>query len=365
MVYFMIDWHFPRPELAARLLGDLFDRGLARQAFFGRRRIGKTEFLNRDLLPAAHDKGVHAIYCSMWEIPPQPHLALIHALRRASATRPGLMQRVSLSGGLSGLNLNVAPVAEARVPPITASDLIQVSEAFAEWQARLRGQPALLILDEIQHLATDNAFASFAAQLRTLLDQADQPLHVIFTGSSQTDLRRLFQDPRAAFYNFTQVAEFPVLGDAFVEHLCSTYARITRQTIAAADVRRVLDETAGNALITSGLVQQLALTLSTDVAGVWNAYKAEMTAPDGYLWGVWTGLAASDRLVYRLSREGVPLFGEQALDAYRKAGFSRGTAQQALARLESRGLLIKTGRGVYEAGLPLLDDWLQGGQAPD
>lgn len=361
----MIDWHFPRPELASRILGDLYDRGLLRQAFFGRRRIGKTEFMNRDLLPAAAAKGVHAVYCSMWEIPSQPHLALIHALRRASAERPGLLQRVSLSGGLSGINMSLAPLSEAKVPPITAVDLIQVSEAFNGWQTQLKGQPALLILDEIQHLATDAAFGSFAAQLRTLLDQNGEQLRVIFTGSSQTDLRRLFQDPRAAFYNFTQVSDFPVLGDDFVEHLCTIYQRITRQKLKAADVRLVLDETAGNALLTAGLVQQLTLTLSTDVAGTWTAYKAEMTSPDGYLWTLWAGLAPSDKLVYRLSRQGLPLFGEQALEAYRQAGFSRGTAQQALARLEARGLLNKAGRGQYEAGLPLLDEWLKSGEAPE
>lgn len=361
----VIDWHFARPQLAARILGDLYDRGVLRQAYFGRRRIGKTEFLNRDLLPAAREKGVYTVYCSMWEIAPQPHLALVHALRRASADSPGLLQRLSVSGGLSGVSLSLAPASDARPQPVTASDLIQVSEAFADWLQQLRGQPALLVLDEIQHLATDTGFSPFATQLRTLLDQAGEQLRVIFTGSSQADLRRLFQDPRAAFYNFTQVVDFPLLGDDFVEHLCQTYARITRQQLDPRGLRQVLDETAGNALVTAGLVQQLTLTLSSDVEGVWAAFKAEMTAPDGYLWSVWAGLSASDRLVYRLSRQGLPLFGEQALEQYRQAGFSRGTAQQALARLEARGLLIKTGRGQFDAGLPLLDQWLASGAAPD
>lgn len=360
-----IDWHFARPQLAERLLGDLFDRGVRRQAFFGRRRIGKTEFLNRDLLPAAHDKGVQAIYCSMWEVAPQPHLALVHALRRASADSPGLWQRLSVSGGLTGVNLSLAPAAEARAVPVTASDLIQVSEAFADWQQRLRGGPGLLVLDEIQQLATDAAFSPFASQLRTLLDQAGEQVRVIFTGSSQADLRRLFQDPRAAFYNFTQVSDFPVLGDDFVQHLCQTCERITRLRLDEAAVRQVLDETAGNALITAGLVQQLTLTLSDDVLGAWQAFKAEMTAPDGYLWSLWNGLPPSDKLVYRLSRQGLPLFGEQALEQYRQAGFSRGTAQQALARLEARGLLIRTGRGQFDAGLPLLDQWLASDTAPE
>lgn len=42
-------WHFPRTELAKQILG-MFETGLASSlTFFAPRRMGKTEFLRKDL----------------------------------------------------------------------------------------------------------------------------------------------------------------------------------------------------------------------------------------------------------------------------------------------------------------------------
>ncbi|HMI73304.1 MAG TPA: hypothetical protein VK495_01285 [Steroidobacteraceae bacterium] len=45
-------WHYPRPKLAEKYL-KVFDIGLiAAQGLFAKRRMGKSEFLEKDLLPA-------------------------------------------------------------------------------------------------------------------------------------------------------------------------------------------------------------------------------------------------------------------------------------------------------------------------
>lgn len=356
----MMDWHFYRPELASRILGDLFDRGIARQAYFGRRRIGKTEFLTKDLLPAAKEKGVHALYCSFWELPEQPQLALIKALTQSLPQKPGLFQRFSFSAGLTGITAALTPSAVGKIPNIPTADLIEVSNAFGDWVSRLKGQAGLIILDEIQHLATNDAFNAFSSQLRTLLDQAGNNIRVIFTGSSQTDLRRLFQDPRAAFYSFSQVSDFPVFGEDFVNHVCQCFQKVTGLTLKAEAVSRVLEESAGNAQLTIGLVQNLALVKSTELQKVWEEYKDEQVQPNGDLWLLWEKQHKLDKLVYRQFLSGNALFGETALAAYKKAGYSRGSAQQAIARLETSGLLVKVNRGEYQSGLPLLESWLRG-----
>ena len=98
----MIDWHYPRPELAQAHLAQLFDQGLSRLAFFGRRRIGKTEYLRRDLIPAAQAKGVvDTFYCSFWENKDHPQLALIRALQDA------LPEKQAKAKAKAGLNLGV------------------------------------------------------------------------------------------------------------------------------------------------------------------------------------------------------------------------------------------------------------------
>jgi hypothetical protein len=44
-------WHYPRPELASKYL-QVFDVGLSSaRALFAKRRMGKSEFLEQDLIP--------------------------------------------------------------------------------------------------------------------------------------------------------------------------------------------------------------------------------------------------------------------------------------------------------------------------
>jgi len=55
-------WHFPRPDLAQSYLRS-FDLGLtSARRLFARRRMGKSEFLKHDLLPAAMHDGYLAAY---------------------------------------------------------------------------------------------------------------------------------------------------------------------------------------------------------------------------------------------------------------------------------------------------------------
>lgn len=57
-------WHFPRTELATHDLG-MFDTGLASAlTFFAPRRMGKTEFLRKDITPVAETGGWQVFYFS-------------------------------------------------------------------------------------------------------------------------------------------------------------------------------------------------------------------------------------------------------------------------------------------------------------
>ena len=69
-------WHFPRPELARGYLHG-FDLGLtSARGLFARRRMGKSEFLKHDLLPAAVHAGYLAAYTNLWDATDHPGQAL-------------------------------------------------------------------------------------------------------------------------------------------------------------------------------------------------------------------------------------------------------------------------------------------------
>jgi hypothetical protein len=59
-------WHFARPLLAKQYLGE-FDLGLiSARALFAKRRMGKSTFLERDLIPAAKQAGYMTPYLNLW-----------------------------------------------------------------------------------------------------------------------------------------------------------------------------------------------------------------------------------------------------------------------------------------------------------
>ncbi len=71
------NWHFPRPLLAKKYL-DLFALGLtSARGLFARRRMGKTEFLKKDFIPAATAQGYTAVYVNLWDLETDPVLAAV------------------------------------------------------------------------------------------------------------------------------------------------------------------------------------------------------------------------------------------------------------------------------------------------
>ncbi len=76
-------WHYPRPKLAKKYL-KVFDIGLiAAHRLFAKRRMGKSEFLEKDLLPAARKHGYFTAYLNLWDARKHPAHSLIGALALA------------------------------------------------------------------------------------------------------------------------------------------------------------------------------------------------------------------------------------------------------------------------------------------
>lgn len=80
-------WHFARPALARKYV-DTFEVGLiSAQALFAPRRMGKSEFLEKDLTPAARLAGYLCAYLNLWDSREKPRLALVSALTAARSSR--------------------------------------------------------------------------------------------------------------------------------------------------------------------------------------------------------------------------------------------------------------------------------------
>ncbi len=231
-------WHFPRPGLAQAYL-DGFDLGLASaRGLFARRRMGKSEFLKHDLLPAAQRAGYLAAYTNLWDDTAHPGQALASAI--LLATQPtglakfwaGLNTPVrTLKGGgklplgiEATLELDLAQKEKAAVPAIQA----------ALQQADKASKRLLLVIDEAQVLAAPEHRA-VAHSLRAGLDIRKARIKVLFAGSSEAALREMFSRAAAPFYNWAPLEPFPLLGREFVEAMVRQLATVARHPLKLDD----------------------------------------------------------------------------------------------------------------------------------
>jgi hypothetical protein len=77
------NWHYPRTELANKILKG-FQVGLAeRFTIFAPRKRGKTEFVQRDVAPLAKEQGILVVYVDFWRDKASPAMAFATAVMAA------------------------------------------------------------------------------------------------------------------------------------------------------------------------------------------------------------------------------------------------------------------------------------------
>jgi hypothetical protein len=76
-------WHYARPALAQKHL-QVFAIGLtSARGLFAKRRMGKSEFLEQDLIPAARAEGYLTAYLNLWDARAHPTPSLAAVVSRA------------------------------------------------------------------------------------------------------------------------------------------------------------------------------------------------------------------------------------------------------------------------------------------
>jgi hypothetical protein len=232
-------WHYPRPELAAKYL-KAFELGLvAARGLFARRRMGKTEFLKQDLLPAAAQQGYSIAYANLWETREDPAQALLPALCEAIEPKgmAKLLQQFRRPPGKLKASAKLAGVAEAGLEaeltaPARLARGTLLMEAMAAYDRK--PVPLLLVIDEAQVLA-GHGNADFAHALRAALDVRKDGIKVIFAGSSEATLRRMFGRASEPFYNWAPLEPFELLGEEFVRAMVDKVAALSTHPLPLQD----------------------------------------------------------------------------------------------------------------------------------
>lgn len=360
-------WHFARPELAAHHLR-AFELGLiSATALHARRRMGKTEFLTKDLSPAARDQGYVVGYCNLWQEEQNPADAIAEAIQTAARPRRLLAKvrdRIKTPVSTVKISAKVGALAEGSTElGFKESDKADVGKLRAAFAAFDRsGNKGLLLIDEAQVLA-DKSQRALEKALRALLDTRKDQLKVIFTGSSEDRLRTMFGAEDKAFYNWARVEPLPLLGEKFVQELTRRANALTTIKLDLNDTLRAFESLKRVPELFRRFLSQYLGNPFEGVEQAIQTCKQTVYVEEGFATR-WERLLPADRLILQAVAVGEgDLHGSrslarigQALQLGRSA--DRSVPQNALKRLRDRQVLIQSDTGVYRFEDETFRDWI-------
>ena len=345
-------WHFPRIDLAKQYL-DLLDIGLSNSiTLFAYRRSGKTEFVTHDLLPEAERRGAITYTVDFWANDKNPSECIVMGVLNTFHSLP---LRKKLKGqplkefkaSLTGLSAS-----------IENPNISTINQAFSLMRQMHRGdsKKVILFLDEIQHLATEPEYSSVAAALRTFIDKNKDWLTVVFTGSSQDGLNRLFSQRKSAFYNSTSIEDFPLLSSQFVKFTIQAFKEYTNLNITISQALRVFDQINKNPEVFSQIIKGLLFSKRDDIETFYkeNAKAYSTNADIQYRWEALTDLDSSVLGLLKSLIDKEISCGLYSMEAYRiikeEAGVevvTKSTVQYSIDKLRKAGWIYSTGRGQW------------------
>lgn len=359
-------WHYPRAALAEQLLG-LFTNGLASAlVFFAPRRMGKTQFLRKDVLPLAEKHGWHVLYFSFLDCDGQAtqlfSQAVVHFADEAGVLRKtrGLLRKVTkITGEAAGIKAGIE-LQHAQDPNQRLKD------TFAKLAKK---NNILLLLDEVQALALHSNNANFVAALRTALDTYKDSVKVIFTGSSQEGLRRMFSQAKAPFFHFGQNLPFPEFDRGFTDHLAHMFTLVTQRQLDKEALWRAFIDLQKIPQLARALVERLALNPQTDLDDLKTQLLADIFDEREFV-TLWQKCSPLEKLLlHTIAQGGGELFSADTRARWAKLlGISKlsvPSVQSALRVLMRQNLIGQAPeRGNYFIDDLNFKNWLSGVAAP-
>lgn len=359
-----VNWHYARPEMAKIHYDSLISGPSHSTAFFGMRRIGKTQFLYSDFIPHAESQGDAVVYCSLWGDMDSPANAIATALEALldKGVSGKTSAKISLAAEAApGIEASFGLEIERDTKPseVSKSDIRRLNELFRRFCQYKPNQNKILVIDEIQTIGTKKEHYPLAAALRTFLDIAPDNVKAVFTGSSKMGLREMFEFTKAPFYNFASIVNFPIMDRGFADHLSECLKKASgRQIDTSGQIWKVFTECGGNAAETVNVVEKALKTGSSEISAIWEARKNDILGVGGYCERKWRDFTDAERLAYLMVSEHRHPYDKAAFEVYEEAGFSRSMMQRAYAKLMDHSFINETNR-VSHQNLNLFDVWFQ------
>jgi AAA+ ATPase superfamily predicted ATPase len=356
-------WHFARPDLAAGYL-QAFDLKLSSaRGLFARRRMGKTEFLRRDLLPAAVERGYFVAYTNLWDNRSAPDVALLSALaealepqgvRTVFAKLGKPIKKIKASAKIAGAEGSLeAELASAGDSALALREVLK--------QVDKQKRPLLLVIDEAQVLAlADNSV--FAHALRAALDIRKGRIKVIFAGSSETTLREMFARASEPFYNWAALEPFPLLGQEFVAFTVKLLNSMARNRLTIEQGMFAFEELHRTPEFFKRFIERYMLYQLQGVEAALTHTKASVFSDEHFL-RQWTELNPADQaVVTMLARGEADVHGSTGLARLKELTgkpATKNTAAHALRRLQAQSIVTRLAVGDYRIEDEAFAEWIR------
>jgi hypothetical protein len=361
-----VDWHYPRSDFAEKVFTLLVDGPINAARLFGPRRMGKTEFLLRDLAELAESRGHRVVYASLWQHLGSPLAILLYEFYQAFRGRRITDQLKSVNAsakfeikipGLGKLTIDLG----AKGPP-PADQLLGLDLLCGKLENSRK--PTFMLLDEVQELAKSDGAKELIAALRTSLDKRKSGLVTVFTGSSQAGLRAMFSDRDAPLFRFAEPLELPDLNSEFVAHQLRAFRAVSKSKISDKDAIDAFEHCEHNPLFFQKWLMKLALHPSITPEEAFVMLQNELAEEFGFR-SLWLNLRPIQRAAARL-------IAESMQNIYSDTGISKiaemtdetppttSQLQSAIKRLSRQGVIDREkSREPWAVSDPLLGAWIR------
>lgn len=352
-----VNWHFSRQALAHDYLKTVYQGAVNRIALLDVRRTGKTSFLLKDFFPEALDNGFTPVYVNLWLEPENPALSIVSAIEQTiSVVRQGKtstltniaqtqIQKLEIGNSLLGkVALDFSP---SNATPANQNLLTAINTSLADLVS-LAGDKIVLIIDEIQHLASLDMFDNIQRALRTALDTHSQ-INVVYSGSSRSGIDAMFKDKDKAFFNSAFIIDFPRLDRGFVingRDILKKHFDLSYSETELYDYYQKLDQSPFwfMQLLNYLLVHKAGLGAGID-------YINQSIIEDGQFDTLKKSLNKTDEtLLLYISDGGVSLYSEQSRSFFKKRTGKEATPssiQGSLKKLITKNIISKYNNKFY------------------
>ena len=347
-------WHYPRQDTATKLITALDIGAVTSMVIFAPRRIGKTEFLIRDLKPIAIKHNYHVVYFNFHADKHNQDSVESFLEELRHEVNNGILSKIDIKEvnlPWCRINLKTQKVNELDINQLLSLLVIKLQR---------KNQKLLLLLDEIQELSFKPKYSWFIGSLRTALDVNKQNISVVFTGSSRGGLMNMFQNSKAPFFHFSANFEFEYFNKDFTDFLADNYKKILGKPIDKKQLYEVFCRLGRITLYIREIINIKILNPDWSLNDVYEYYIAQISEPDKYQ-ELWHNFSDAEKsILVATSQKFGQIYSSEFVKLAEQHGFTvtRGQLQYAIKKLTNNSFVTINPSNEYEIIDPYLKNWI-------